>query len=75
MLRWSIELNEFDIQYVLRVAIKTQVLMDFISKLTPSPEVKVDKHTPLVGTLFVDCLATSKRGDAGLVLKGSNKQL
>ena len=35
MLRWLVELNEFDIQYSPRTTIKAQVLTDFISKLTP----------------------------------------
>lgn len=46
MLKWLIELGKFDIQYMPRVAIKTQALADFISELTPSLEVNTSEHTP-----------------------------
>ena len=34
LLKWSVELDEFDIQYVPRTAIKAQSVVDFISELT-----------------------------------------
>ena len=35
MLKWSIELGEFDIQYFIRNVIKAQVLADFNFELAP----------------------------------------
>ena len=34
LIRWTIELSQFDIEYRPRVAIKAQVLADFIAKFT-----------------------------------------
>ncbi|KAI5335271.1 hypothetical protein L3X38_025404 [Prunus dulcis] len=36
LIKWAIELGEFDIQFVLRPAEKGQAIADFISELTPS---------------------------------------
>lgn len=38
MLKWVIELSDFDIDFKLRTAIKTQALADFIVELTTSPD-------------------------------------
>lgn len=73
LLRWLIELGEFDIQYVPRTTIKAQALADFISELTPLLE--ADNYTPLVWTLFMDGSTTLERDGVGLILKGLNKQV
>ena len=36
LIQWAVELNEFDIQYQPRHAIKAQALADFIVEFTPS---------------------------------------
>ena len=36
LIKWAIELNEFDIKYKTRKAVKGQVLADFIMEFTPS---------------------------------------
>ena len=36
MIKWAIELGEFDIQFIPRPAEKGQAIADFISELTPS---------------------------------------
>lgn len=54
------ELGEFDIQYVLRIAIKAQIPADFILELVPSPEAE-GEHAILTWTLFVDGSTTSER--------------
>ena len=44
MVRWAVELSEFDIQYEPRGSIKGQVYADFVAKLSPggdSQEVEV----------------------------------
>ena len=39
MLKWSLELSEFDIQYEGRKALKAQALDDFMAKMTsPTPQ-------------------------------------
>ncbi|KAJ8467305.1 hypothetical protein OPV22_029857 [Ensete ventricosum] len=66
MLKWSVELGEFDIEYEPRKAIKGQVLADFLSELTP-PQVL---QNPIPGwTVHIDGSANSERGGVGLVLK------
>ncbi|KAJ8470571.1 hypothetical protein OPV22_024914 [Ensete ventricosum] len=66
MLKWSVELGEFNIEYEPRKTIKGQVLADFLSELTP-PQVL---QNPIPEwTLHIDGSANSKRGGVGLVLK------
>ncbi|KAJ8514061.1 hypothetical protein OPV22_004495 [Ensete ventricosum] len=66
MLKWSVELGEFDIEYELRKAIKGQVLTDFLSELTPP---KIPTNPNPGWTLHIDGSANSERGGVGLVLK------
>lgn len=37
-MQWSMELSQYEIRYLLRVAIKGQVVVDFITKLMPNEE-------------------------------------
>ncbi|KAJ8480110.1 hypothetical protein OPV22_023837 [Ensete ventricosum] len=66
MLKWSVELGEFDIEYEPRKVIKCQVLADFLSELMPPPALK--NLTP-GWTLHIDGSANSERGGVSLVLK------
>ena len=81
LVKWSIELSEFDIQYCPRLAIKSQVLADFIAECTlleEDPEVVQDppiEDTPkeptletLSWTLYIDGSSTSMNSDARIVL-------
>lgn len=72
-MRWSVELCEFDIRYILKTIIKAHALANFISKLT-LPLLEFDKHTPPTWMLFVDGSVTLDRGGARLILKDPNKQ-
>ncbi|XP_065007665.1 uncharacterized protein LOC103992979 [Musa acuminata AAA Group] len=67
LLKWSVELGEFDIHYVPRTIIKTQSVADFIAELADggngSPE-----QTEEAWDLHVDDSATSSSAGAGLVL-------
>ncbi|XP_034197316.1 uncharacterized protein LOC117612783, partial [Prunus dulcis] len=63
LIKWAIELEEFDIQIVLRPAEKGQAVADFISELTPSTA----QSTPEAG-LHVDGSANQQGCGAGLVL-------
>ena len=68
VLKWSIKLREFDIQYVPRMAIKPQAIANFISKLTPLGDSN-GKHTEQWWSLHVDGSANAKGGGAGLILQ------
>ena len=50
MLKWSLELSEFDIQYESRKALKAQALADFVAEMT-SP---VDPDESRCWTIFVE---------------------
>jgi hypothetical protein len=66
MVAWSIELSEYDIQFILRGSINSQVLADFVVELTsPSKET-----TPHVWLLFVDGASNLKGSGAGIDLEG-----
>ncbi|KAJ8478335.1 hypothetical protein OPV22_022062 [Ensete ventricosum] len=66
MLKWSVELGEFDIEYEPRKAIKGQVLADFLSELMPPP---VPQNPTPGWTIHIDGSANSERGGVGLVFK------
>ncbi|XP_065041591.1 uncharacterized protein LOC135675241 [Musa acuminata AAA Group] len=69
MLRWSVELSEFDIQYSPRNAIKAQVLADFISELTPEDCADGRRDTDRAWTLHVDGSAITGAAGIDLVLR------
>jgi ribonuclease HI len=66
MVAWSIELSEFDITFVPRGSIKSQVLADFVLEMT-SPQEKEDKSP---WTLSVDGASNIKGSGAGVILEG-----
>ena len=66
LLKWAIELNEFDIKYRLRSAIKGQVLADFIVKLT---NVQPQDLGEMLWILETDGSSRAVGGGAGMVLK------
>ncbi|KAL0386205.1 UNVERIFIED_CONTAM: hypothetical protein Sradi_3014800 [Sesamum radiatum] len=66
MTKWSYELNEFDIEYQPRKAIKAQALADFIAEC-PQHEVTTEE----VWDLFIDGSVAEKRAGGGEVLKNS----
>ena len=74
LIKWAIEISEFDIRYKPRTAIKGQVLADFILEFTPSnAPAQPTKTTQLVldlpiWRLFVDGAANSQGSGAGLIL-------
>ena len=68
LIQWAVELNEFDIKYQLRHAIKAQALVDFIAEFTPSHndlEVVQDK----IWIIHVDGSSTQHAGGIGVVLQ------
>jgi ribonuclease HI len=64
MLKWSLELSEFDIRYESRKALKAQVLADFIAEMTLSVTSGKNKWT-----IFVDGSSNSKGSGAGIILE------
>ncbi|XP_022867930.1 uncharacterized protein LOC111387586 [Olea europaea var. sylvestris] len=70
MLKWAIELSEFDIEFRPRTAIKAQALADFIVELTLSPE-----HPPggqADWKIFVDGSSNDEESGAGIIMIGPN---
>ncbi|XP_058726454.1 uncharacterized protein LOC131597805 [Vicia villosa] len=67
MLRWSLELSEFDVQYESRKALKAQALADFLAEMTSivdSPDATKDKWT-----IYVDGASSSSGSGAGIILE------
>ncbi|KAK7279755.1 hypothetical protein RJT34_24812 [Clitoria ternatea] len=68
MVKWSIELSEFDISYEPRSAIKAQVLADFIVEMTGT-----DPDSPRVHwTIYVDGSSNQRGSGAGVVLESDD---
>ena len=74
LIKWAIELSEFDIRYKPRTAVKGQVLADFIVEFTPSNtsaqpiETTQLAHDLPIWRLSVDGAANSQGSGAGLIL-------
>ncbi|XP_072054745.1 uncharacterized protein [Arachis hypogaea] len=67
LIKWAIELSEFDIQYQPRGSIKSQHLVDFIAELTePCPVTPSSEWT-----LFVDGASNPHGAGAGMLLESS----
>ncbi|XP_057969336.1 uncharacterized protein LOC131158486 [Malania oleifera] len=67
MMKWSIELSEFDIQYQPRPAVKAQVLVDYTAERLPESAAKSD-----VWPLHIDGSSNMTRREAGFILLASN---
>ncbi|CAA0830710.1 Unknown protein, partial [Striga hermonthica] len=72
MIKWAIELGQFDIQYRPRTAIKAQVLSDFIAEFTPGVSASIEDPT---WTLYVDGSSTAIRAGGGIVLVSPDQQV
>jgi len=66
MVSWSVELSEYELPYVLRNNIKSQVLADFVVEFT-SPAQNV---APFVWLLSVDGSSNLNESGAGIILEG-----
>ena len=66
MLKWSLELSEFDILYESRTALKAQALADFVAEMTML-------ETPTNGdqrwTMYVDGASSTTGSRAGILLE------
>ena len=70
LVKWAIELSEFDIRYKPRTTIKGQILADFIMEFTsakPTKTAQLASYLPL-WRLSVDGAANAHESGAGLIL-------
>ena len=70
MIKWVIELLEFDIRYELGGPIKGQVLVDFIAELTPIATPSSPTSTKWI--LSIDEAYIEKGNIADIILEGPN---
>ena len=70
LMKWAIELSEFDIRYRPKTAIKAQVLADFIMEFTLAEPTKDAQATTDLSTwkLSVDGASNAQGSGAGLIL-------
>ncbi|XP_024025995.1 uncharacterized protein LOC112092918 [Morus notabilis] len=68
LLKWSIELSQFDIDYKPRTAIKGQALADFVAEFTGLPAEVEEADEPPRWKLYVDGSSIDNGSGAGLVL-------
>ncbi|KAL0455811.1 UNVERIFIED_CONTAM: hypothetical protein Slati_0920300 [Sesamum latifolium] len=66
LIKWAIELSEYDISYLPRTTIKAQALADFVSEMTGTTQEEVPKARPWL--LHVDGSSTAQGSGAGIVL-------
>ncbi|CAJ2645722.1 unnamed protein product [Trifolium pratense] len=70
MLKWSLELSEFEIFFESRKALKAQVLADFIAEMTTPSTPDKNKWT-----IFVDGSSNPQGSGAGIILENSEGAL
>ena len=70
LMKWAIELSEFDIRYKPKTAIKGQILADFVMEFTSAePAEKAQTETsPSIWKLSVDGASNAQGSGAGLIL-------
>ena len=70
LIKWAIEMSEFDIRYKPRTEVKGQILAYFIMKVTPVESTEATQLTPdlPIWRLSVDRAANAQGSGAGLIL-------
>ena len=70
LMKWAIELSEFDIRYKPKTAIKRQVLADFVMEFTSTEPAKATQLTSdlPIWRLSVDGASNAQGSSAGLIL-------
>ena len=71
MLKWSLELSEFDIQYKSRKALKAHALADFVDKMILS----ANPDRSRCWTIFVDGASSSTGSGPGILLENEEGTL
>ncbi|MCI34044.1 maturase K, partial [Trifolium medium] len=70
MLKWSLELAEFEVHYESRKALKAQVLADFVAEMTTPSTPEKNKWT-----IFVNGSSNPQGSGAGIILKNGKEVL
>ena len=68
---WTIELSQFNLEFVPRHSVKSQALSDFVAECTFSTDLGIIKEpspTDKSWTLFTDGSSTTSAGGAGIIL-------
>ena len=75
LMKWAIELSEFDIRYKLKTAIKWQILADFVMEFTSAELAEATQLAPdlPIWKLSIDRAANAQGSDARLVLTSSDE--
>ena len=70
LIKWAMELSEFDIRYKPRTTVKGQILADFIMEFTLAQSMEAIELTPdlPIWRLFVDEAANAQGSGARLIL-------
>ena len=70
LIKWAIELSEFDIRYKPRTTVKGQILADFIMEFTPTESAEATQLAPdlPIWRLSVDGAANAQGSGAVLIL-------
>lgn len=71
MVKWLVELREFDIQFQSRQIVKAHILADFLVKVGPNIEGDETSQTE-VWILHVDDSSTTSRDGTEIFLQGPN---
>ncbi|XP_022142783.1 uncharacterized protein LOC111012821 [Momordica charantia] len=84
LMKWAVELGEYDIRYKPRTAVKGQAIADFIADLTPglipqSEDIPLGTHDghsadPELWTIYVDGSSNGQGCGAGVVLLSPSKE-
>ncbi|XP_058768343.1 uncharacterized protein LOC131642076 [Vicia villosa] len=69
MLKWSLELSEFDVQYESRKALKAQALANFVAEMTSIPTSPPPVENKW--TIYVDGASSSSGSGAGIILENN----
>ena len=74
LMKWAIELSEFDIRYKPRTVVKGQILVDFIIEFTPAQSIEATQLAPdlPIWKLSVNRAANAEGSDARLILTSPN---
>ena len=73
MVQWAIELNQFDIEYHPRTAIKAQALANFIAEFTLTDE-ENPNHEAERWTIQTDGSSAQRRGGVGIVITSPDEE-
>ena len=70
LMKWALELREFDIRYKPKMEIKGKVLAYFVMEFTPTELAEDTRATPdlPIWKLFVDGAANAQWSSTGLIL-------